>query len=145
MVRFLIIFPVVFVCTESKVDPLLAFAFIQTFVDILQEYFGTVSVPTVKENFDIVYQVRNLSACSCSMVYKLEAPGRNFGFGRIPINHIAQCSQRYCATSFPLQQVPKCCWFQFQYEDQSRFYWRFLITYIMAKIGTTICKQRDLC
>jgi len=43
--------------TESQVDPLLAFAFVQTFIDILQEYFGTVSVATVKENFEIVYQV----------------------------------------------------------------------------------------
>ncbi len=45
--------------TESQVDPLLAFAFVQTFIDILQEYFGTVSVATVKENFEIVYQVCN--------------------------------------------------------------------------------------
>lgn len=39
------------------VDPLYAFAFMQTFVDILGEYFGYVSAETLKENFDIVYQV----------------------------------------------------------------------------------------
>lgn len=45
---------------KPLVDPLLAFAFLQTFVDILKEYFGAVSVATVRENLDIVYQVRNL-------------------------------------------------------------------------------------
>lgn len=39
-------------------DPLLGFAFIQTFVDIFEEYFGGVSLAAVKENFDVVYQVR---------------------------------------------------------------------------------------
>lgn len=47
----------------GKVDPLLGFAFLQTFVDVLQEYFGDVSMITVKENFDIVYQVSQ-SLCS---------------------------------------------------------------------------------
>ena len=40
------------------VDPLYAFAFLQTFVDILNEYFGHLSAETLKDNFDIVYQVR---------------------------------------------------------------------------------------
>lgn len=40
-----------------SVDPLIAFAFLQTFVDILNEYFGNVSAATLKENFDVVYQV----------------------------------------------------------------------------------------
>lgn len=39
------------------VDPLIAFAFLQTFIDILNEYFGNVSAATLKENFDVVYQV----------------------------------------------------------------------------------------
>ncbi|KAG5644922.1 hypothetical protein DXG03_007387 [Asterophora parasitica] len=39
------------------VDPLFAFAFIHTFVDILNEYFGNVSAATLKENFDVVYQL----------------------------------------------------------------------------------------
>ena len=39
------------------VDPLYAFAFLKTFIDILTEYFGTVSTVTLRENFDIVYQV----------------------------------------------------------------------------------------
>lgn len=40
-----------------SVDPLFAFAFLQTFVDILNEYFGNVSAATLKDNFDVVYQV----------------------------------------------------------------------------------------
>ena len=39
-------------------DPLIAFAFLQAFHEILQDYFGTVSAATLKDNFDIVYQVR---------------------------------------------------------------------------------------
>ena len=39
------------------VDPLYAFSFLQTFVDILQEYFGHLSAETLKDNFDVVYQV----------------------------------------------------------------------------------------
>ncbi|KAF8076018.1 Mu homology domain-containing protein [Lyophyllum atratum] len=42
---------------SGDVDPLFAFAFIQTFVDILNEYFGNVSAATLKENFDVVYQL----------------------------------------------------------------------------------------
>ncbi|KAJ3518849.1 hypothetical protein NMY22_g13480 [Coprinellus aureogranulatus] len=38
-------------------EPLLGFAFIQTFVDIFEEYFGGVSLAAVKENFDVVYQL----------------------------------------------------------------------------------------
>lgn len=44
-------------CEIVTVDPLYAFAFLQTFIDILTEYFGTVSTVTLRENFDIVYQV----------------------------------------------------------------------------------------
>lgn len=43
---------------RPEVDPLLAFAFLQSFVEILQEYFETVSAATLKDNFDVVYQVR---------------------------------------------------------------------------------------
>ncbi|OBZ71942.1 AP-3 complex subunit mu-1 [Grifola frondosa] len=47
-----------FVCPVSgDVDPLYAFAFLQTFIDILHEYFGQISAETLKENFDIVYQL----------------------------------------------------------------------------------------
>ncbi|EFI27737.1 mu-adaptin 3 [Coprinopsis cinerea okayama7 len=42
---------------SGNVDPLVGFSFLRTFIDILQEYFGDVSVVTVKENFDIVYQL----------------------------------------------------------------------------------------
>ena len=47
---------------DGTVDPLLGFAFIRTFVDIFEEYFGGVSLAAVKENFDVVYQVSILSA-----------------------------------------------------------------------------------
>ncbi|KAJ7283365.1 Mu homology domain-containing protein [Mycena rebaudengoi] len=47
-----------FLCPVSKdVDPLFAFAFLQTFIDILREYFGTVTAATLKDNFDVVYQL----------------------------------------------------------------------------------------
>ncbi|KAI0922027.1 hypothetical protein AcW1_004151 [Taiwanofungus camphoratus] len=47
-----------FICPVSgDVDPLYAFAFLQTFIDILCEYFGHISAETLKENFDIVYQL----------------------------------------------------------------------------------------
>ncbi|KAF5393586.1 hypothetical protein D9757_000394 [Collybiopsis confluens] len=47
-----------FLCPVSgDVDPLFAFAFLQTFIDVLREYLGTVSAATVKDNFDIVYQL----------------------------------------------------------------------------------------
>jgi hypothetical protein len=42
---------------ETSVDPLLGFAFLQTFIGILREYFGDLSAATLKDNFDVVYQV----------------------------------------------------------------------------------------
>ena len=39
-------------------DPLYVFAFLQVFIDILREYFGQISAETLKDNFDVVYQVR---------------------------------------------------------------------------------------
>ena len=50
---------------RDVVDPLYAFAFLQTFVDILHEYFGHVSAETLKENFDVVYQV-----CTFALFYR---------------------------------------------------------------------------
>ena len=41
----------------TTVDPLYVFSFLQTFIDILNEYFGQISAETLKDNFDIVYQV----------------------------------------------------------------------------------------
>ena len=41
----------------SQVDPLYAFAFIRTFLDILIEYFGEVTAPTLRDNFDTVHQL----------------------------------------------------------------------------------------
>jgi len=47
-----------FLCAISgNVDPLFGFAFLQTFIDILQEYFGTLSAATLRENFDVIYQL----------------------------------------------------------------------------------------
>ncbi|KAJ3898619.1 hypothetical protein F5879DRAFT_994616 [Lentinula edodes] len=46
-----------FLCPVSVLDPLLAFAFLQTFIDILREYLGTVSAATLRDNFDILYQL----------------------------------------------------------------------------------------
>jgi AP-3 complex subunit mu len=46
------------------VDPLYAFAFLQTFTEILQEYFGQLSAITLKDNFDVVYQVSFLALIS---------------------------------------------------------------------------------
>ncbi|THU78790.1 clathrin adaptor mu subunit [Dendrothele bispora CBS 962.96] len=42
---------------SGDVDPLVAFAFMQTFIEILREYFGTVSAATLRDNFDVVYQL----------------------------------------------------------------------------------------
>ncbi len=44
--------------SDTKADPLYVFAFLRTFIDILREYFGQISAETLKDNFDIVYQVR---------------------------------------------------------------------------------------
>lgn len=57
---------------ENQVDPLFAFAFLQSFVEILREYFGAVSAATMKDNFDVVYQVRQAyfySRFVCEFIY----------------------------------------------------------------------------
>lgn len=41
----------------TTADPLYVFSFLQTFVDILNEYLGQISAETLRDNFDIVYQV----------------------------------------------------------------------------------------
>ncbi|KAG8862132.1 hypothetical protein FRB96_002162 [Tulasnella sp. 330] len=46
------------ICPASRdVDPLYIFAFMNTFVAILREYVGEVSLHTLKEHFDVVYQL----------------------------------------------------------------------------------------
>lgn len=62
---------------ETKVDPLLGFAFIQAFLEILREYFGSVSATTMRENFDTVYQVRPILTRSLLEITLNEASGRN--------------------------------------------------------------------
>ena len=44
---------------SAAVDPTFVFAFLQTFLDILQEYLGDVTAGTIRENFDTVYQARH--------------------------------------------------------------------------------------
>jgi AP-3 complex subunit mu len=44
----------------ATVDPVYAFSFLQTFIDILTEYFGSVTAPTLRDNFDVIYQVYNM-------------------------------------------------------------------------------------
>lgn len=39
------------------VNPLFAFAFLDSFLQTLREYLGEVTESTIKENFDIVYMV----------------------------------------------------------------------------------------
>ncbi|KAH8830552.1 Mu homology domain-containing protein [Flagelloscypha sp. PMI_526] len=47
-----------FLVTHSHlVDPTFAFAFLQTFLLILREYFGSISAAILREHFDIVYQL----------------------------------------------------------------------------------------
>jgi hypothetical protein len=43
--------------TPFSADPLFVFAFIHTLLDVLQEYLGEVSAGTIRDNFDVVYQV----------------------------------------------------------------------------------------
>ncbi|KAH7888072.1 clathrin adaptor mu subunit [Phlebopus sp. FC_14] len=42
---------------SGDADPLIAFAFLQAFSEILYDYFGVVSTATLKDNFDVVYQL----------------------------------------------------------------------------------------
>lgn len=56
---------------DHAADPLLGFAFLQTFIDIFQEYFGGISLAIVKENFDVVYQV-----CPPSLPLRISTHGK---------------------------------------------------------------------
>ncbi|KAI0245654.1 Mu homology domain-containing protein [Lactifluus subvellereus] len=48
----------IFLCPISgDLDPLYALAFICAFLDILVEYFGQVTAPTLRDNFDTVHQL----------------------------------------------------------------------------------------
>jgi AP-3 complex subunit mu len=38
-------------------DPLIGFAFLRTFTDILQSYFDNISATVIRNNFDVVYQL----------------------------------------------------------------------------------------
>ena len=40
-----------------SVDPLFVFAFLQIFIETLTDYLGELSVESLKESFDVVYQV----------------------------------------------------------------------------------------
>ena len=39
------------------VDPLLVFAFLQTFTETLKEYLGEISIATLKDHFDVIHQL----------------------------------------------------------------------------------------
>lgn len=41
----------------SIVEPSFVFAFVETFINILEEYLGGFSSTLIKDHFDIVYQV----------------------------------------------------------------------------------------
>ena len=45
------------------VEPSFVFAFTETFIGILEEYLGGISSSLVKDHFDVVYQVVELSLC----------------------------------------------------------------------------------
>lgn len=50
-----------------QVDPVFVFAFLQTFVDTLQDYLVEISTSSLRDHFDVVYQVSNqvgLVVCS---------------------------------------------------------------------------------
>lgn len=53
-------------------NPLFAFSFLESFVDILRDYLGDVTEMTIKDNFDIVYMAsivwQPLNDCSNSLV-----------------------------------------------------------------------------
>ena len=79
------------IATESRaVDPLLAFAFLQTFIEILLEYFETLSAATLKDNFDVVYQVGPFLLLLRSIIDWFAAPRGNTRLRRPPVNHIYQ-------------------------------------------------------
>jgi AP-3 complex subunit mu len=40
------------------VNPLFAFSFLESFLETLQDYLGDVTETAIKDNFDIVYMVR---------------------------------------------------------------------------------------
>ncbi|KAF8313048.1 clathrin adaptor mu subunit [Clavulina sp. PMI_390] len=47
-----------FLCPVSAdVDPAFVFAFVETFISILEDYLGTVSSSSIKDHFDVVYQL----------------------------------------------------------------------------------------
>ncbi|KDQ07024.1 hypothetical protein BOTBODRAFT_39169 [Botryobasidium botryosum FD-172 SS1] len=47
-----------FLCPVSEeADPLFVFSFLETFIRTLQEYLGDVSASSLKDNFDVVYQL----------------------------------------------------------------------------------------
>jgi hypothetical protein len=39
------------------VEPSFVFAFVETFINILEEYLGNISSSLIKDHFDVVYQV----------------------------------------------------------------------------------------
>ena len=91
-------------------DTLLSFAFIGTFIEILMEYFGSVSAATLKENFDVVYQVipTLFAYFNISSQSLCAAARRNPRRRRSPIDNLSERAARYCLATFATQQAAKC-------------------------------------
>ena len=47
------------------VNPLFAFAFLESFLETLEQYLGDVTEASIKDNFDVVYMVSRLSWPHC--------------------------------------------------------------------------------
>lgn len=90
---------------KISVDPLFGFAFLQTFIDILHEYFGDLSAATLKDNFDIVYQVRNKKLNLFNRHFIFLAFRGNFRFRRPSSDNGPKCPPRYRITSLSSQQA----------------------------------------
>jgi AP-3 complex subunit mu len=53
-------FGIELVCIYAAVNPMFAFAFLDSFLDTLSTYLGEVTETTLRNNFDTVYMVRLL-------------------------------------------------------------------------------------
>lgn len=62
-----------------EADPMFVFAFIHTLLDVLQEYLGEVSAGTIRDNFDVVYQVNENTLLKKTCIDKPSAIRRNAG------------------------------------------------------------------
>lgn len=93
-------------------DPLFVFAFIRTLLDVLQEYLGDVTAGSIRDNFDIVYQVRNNHTQSYLCINLLpSAAGRNAG-QRVSTDDRTQRVTRHRHAPFVLQEDTCSRWYR---------------------------------